>query len=62
VLGGAIAVVLALAVTWIGLGIAYYSPYPIGFWVTTLAFGAYLVAGVVTRRNPWSKRTLGTAT
>lgn len=62
VLGGAIAVVLALAVTWIGLGIAYYSPYPIGFWVTTLAFGAYLVAGVVTRRNPWSRRTLGTAT
>jgi len=62
VLGGAIAVVLALAVTWIGLGIAYYSPYPIGFWVTTLAFGAYLGAGVVTRRNPWSRRTLGTAT
>ena len=37
-LGGAIAVGLGLAVTWIGLAVAYYSPYPIGFWVTTLAF------------------------
>jgi len=61
VLGGAIAVALALAVTWIGLAVAYYSPYPIGFWVTTLAFGSYLAAGVVTRHNPWSRRALGTA-
>jgi zinc/manganese transport system permease protein len=57
-LGGAIAVVLGLAVTWVGLGIAYFSPYPIGFWVTTLAFGAYLAAALSTRR-PRSRRTLG---
>jgi zinc/manganese transport system permease protein len=48
VLGGAIAVALGLVVTWAGLGIAYYSPYPIGFWVTTLAFGAYVTAVVLT--------------
>ena len=28
-------------VVWRGLGVAYYSPYPVGFWVTTFAFGVY---------------------
>ena len=27
----------------VGLTIAYFSPYPVGFWVTTLAFGLYVV-------------------
>jgi zinc/manganese transport system permease protein len=40
----ALAVVLALVVTWGGLTASYFSPYPIGFWVTTFAFGLYLVA------------------
>jgi zinc/manganese transport system permease protein len=35
---------IALAVTWSGLAVAYYSPYPIGFWITSIAFGAYVVA------------------
>jgi zinc/manganese transport system permease protein len=48
--GLALAVVLALAVTWLGLGIAYFSPYPVGFWVTTLSFGLYLVVRVAARR------------
>lgn len=34
---------LAIAFTWIGLTIGYYTPYPISFLITTLAFGAYLV-------------------
>jgi zinc/manganese transport system permease protein len=37
-------IVIGLAVTWVGLGVAYYSPYPIGFWITTIAFGTYVVA------------------
>jgi zinc/manganese transport system permease protein len=37
-------VVIAVLVTWLGLAIAYFSDYPIGFYVTTLAFGAYLLA------------------
>jgi zinc/manganese transport system permease protein len=41
--GLALAVALALAVTWLGLGIAYFSPYPVGFWVTSLSFGLYVV-------------------
>ena len=35
---------LALAVTWLGLALAYYSRYPIGFYVTTIAFAAFVVA------------------
>jgi zinc/manganese transport system permease protein len=34
---------LALAFTWIGLSIAYYAPYPVSFFITSLAFGTYLV-------------------
>jgi len=37
----ALSVVLALATVWVALFIAYYSPYPIGFWLTTIAFGLY---------------------
>lgn len=44
VLGLGISVVIALAVTWLGEGVAYFSPYPIGFWVTTFAFGAFVLA------------------
>jgi zinc/manganese transport system permease protein len=48
-----LSVVLALAVTWFGLAAAYFSPYPIGFWITTFAFGCYLSAnlyGLASRR------------
>jgi zinc/manganese transport system permease protein len=36
-------VLLALAFTWAGLSIAYYSPHPVSFFITSLAFGTYLV-------------------
>jgi zinc/manganese transport system permease protein len=42
-LGLALSVVLAFLVTWLGLAIAYFSPYPVGFWVTTLSFGLYVL-------------------
>ena len=42
-----LAVAVALAVTWAGLASAYYSPYPIGFFVTTFAFVAYVGARMV---------------
>ncbi len=51
--GLALSVALALAVAWVGLGIAYFSPYPVGFWVTSLSFGLYvlvrLLAGIRVR-------------
>jgi len=42
--GLAITVLVAVAVTWVALFIAYFSPYPIGFFLTTLAFLTYLAA------------------
>jgi zinc/manganese transport system permease protein len=44
VAGLVLSVVIAVLVTWVGEGIAFFSPYPIGFWVTTLAFGVFLAA------------------
>ncbi|WP_446042126.1 metal ABC transporter permease [Streptomyces sp. SID1121] len=42
----ALSVLIAVAVTWLGLIAAYYSPYPLGFYVTTFAFAAYVLARV----------------
>jgi zinc/manganese transport system permease protein len=42
--GIAISVATATAVTWAGIGCAFFSPYPIGFWVATFAFVVYLLA------------------
>ena len=41
IVGVALSVALSVAVTWIGLALAYYTNLPVGFFVTTLAFGAY---------------------
>jgi zinc/manganese transport system permease protein len=35
--------VLALTVTWLGLALAYFSIYPVGFYVTSLSFALYLL-------------------
>jgi zinc/manganese transport system permease protein len=43
-LGLLLSIAIALAVTWLGEGIAFFSPYQIGFWVSTLGFGAFLLA------------------
>lgn len=45
----ALAVVIGLLVTWLGLALSYYNDYPIGFHVTSLAFGAYVLAQVWNR-------------
>lgn len=54
--GLALSVALALAVTWLGLGIAYFSPYPVGFWVTSLSFATYVgvraAKAILARRRP----------
>lgn len=44
VAGLALSVGLAVLVTWLGEGVAFFSPFPIGFWVTTFGFGAFLLA------------------
>lgn len=40
---------IGLTITWVGLSVAYFSPYPIGFFVTTLGFGVYVAAVAGTR-------------
>jgi zinc/manganese transport system permease protein len=35
---------LAVLITWISLALAYYTPYPASFYVTSLAFAGYLAA------------------
>jgi len=44
--GIALAIAIALVTIWSALFIAVYSVYPIGFWLTTIAFGFYVLASV----------------
>jgi zinc/manganese transport system permease protein len=45
-LGLALSVLFALAIAWLGLGLAYFSIYPVGFYVTSIAFVVFLAARV----------------
>jgi zinc/manganese transport system permease protein len=58
---------LAVLFTWVGLTVAYYLPYPVGFFITTIAFWSYILArvvsGVIARRAagrllPWRDEQL----
>src|SRR5262249_27616701 len=42
--GLALAVVIGLVVTSLGLALSYFSDRPVGFFVTSIAFGAYVLA------------------
>lgn len=46
-LGVALSVAIALLVTWLGLALAFFSVYPVGFYVTSLAFAVYVVTRLV---------------
>jgi zinc/manganese transport system permease protein len=54
--GLALSIALALLIAWVGEAIAFFSPYPIGFWVTTLGFATFLLAtayrGIADRIGP----------
>jgi zinc/manganese transport system permease protein len=43
-LGLALSILIALVVVWLGLGLSYFSIYPVGFFTTSFAFGIYLLA------------------
>jgi zinc/manganese transport system permease protein len=51
-LGLALSVAFALVIVWLGLGIAFFSIYPVGFYVTSLAFAVYLAARLVRTIRP----------
>jgi zinc/manganese transport system permease protein len=44
----ALSIVLSLIFTWSGLAVAYFAPYSVvGFYITSLAFGTYVLVRVV---------------
>src|SRR5216683_2016223 len=60
--GVLLSALLAVLFTWAGLTVAYYFPYPVGFFITTIAFWSYILARVVSdaiarratgRVRPW---------
>src|SRR5690348_9234280 len=51
-----IGVGLSLAFTWLGLAVAYYSPHPVSFFITSLAFGTYVAVRVAQSLTSWALR------
>ena len=43
----AITIGLSLSFTWTGLSVAYFTVYPVGFFITSLAFGTYVLIRIV---------------
>jgi zinc/manganese transport system permease protein len=43
----ALTVLLGLLVVWLGMGIAYFSVYPAGFFITAIAFALYLLVRIL---------------
>ncbi len=46
-----LAIAFGVLVTWLGLGVAYFSPWPVGFYTTTFAAGLYVLTWAITRRR-----------
>ena len=42
-----LSIAIGLVVTWLGLALAFFSIYPAGFYITSLAFAVYVVARIV---------------
>jgi zinc/manganese transport system permease protein len=42
-----LSVAIGLVVTWLGLALAFFSIYPAGFYITSLAFAVYVVVRIV---------------
>ena len=54
----AITIAFGVIVTWLGLAVAYFTPYPIGFFVTTFAFAGYVAAAAARRAGHGRGRPL----
>jgi zinc/manganese transport system permease protein len=44
--GLVLSVILGVLITWVGLALAYFYNYPVGFCITTVAFAVYVIARV----------------
>ncbi|MGH3182975.1 MAG: metal ABC transporter permease [Acidimicrobiales bacterium] len=45
-------ILFGLLIVWLGLGVAYFSIYPVGFFVTTFGFGIFVLAAAVRAARP----------
>lgn len=64
VLGLCLSVALGLVVVWLALGVAFYSTWPVGFFVSSFGFAAYLAAAgfrLTTGRQARTVRTGGSS-
>jgi zinc/manganese transport system permease protein len=59
----ALTIAIGLTVTWLGLSVAYYTPFPVGFYVTSFAFAGYVAAQGYShaRSHRWTARPAGIA-
>lgn len=57
----ALTIVIGLIVTWLGLSVAYYTPFPVGFYVTSFAFAGYVGSQVFRRARLWWRAGRGAA-
>ncbi len=55
----ALTVLLGLATVWLGLGVAFYSIYPVGFFITTFGFAGYVLAASWQAANGRWRRASG---
>ncbi|TMB96455.1 MAG: metal ABC transporter permease [Chloroflexi bacterium] len=53
---------LALTFTWLGLAIAFYSPHPVSFFITSLAFATYVAVRIAEPLKTRMRRTTANAT
>ena len=59
-LGLVLSIIIGVLVVWAGEAAAFFSPYPIGFWVTTFAFGLFLLATVYrVMSDAYGRRLIG---
>jgi zinc/manganese transport system permease protein len=49
----ALAIVIAVVITWASLTVAFYSAYPVGFYVSTFGFGVYAAAAGARALATW---------
>jgi len=56
-----ISVAIALGATWVGLFVAFYTPYPVSFFITGIVFGIYLVVRLVREGTKVAPRSLARA-
>lgn len=54
--GLALSAALALAATWLGLVLAYYTPYPASFYITTIAFTTFAATRLLHGGRPWRRQ------